>query len=290
MSFFTNLFRKKKDDPGLISFADYAERYAEFVRAARPGDVVTVERGAQAATTFVSWTMDDGVKVNHFMGNWYSQYQQQPEDMDDLFASQLQGALNAQGRFDKSEAGMECILPVIKTVAWQETTTAQLDAANVPRANHPLSVPFTGDLVVAYVEDTPDEMSYIAASRLDILGLDLPALQALAIDNLSRRLPDLRVEGGDGRYAARLDRNYDASMVLLLEQWDKRPDVSGERVIAIAARDEVLVCGSNDLRGIESLKAIASEIMATSAYGLSDQLFVWRDGRLQEYTEWRHSA
>ena len=50
---------------------------------------------------------------------------------------------------------------------------------------------------------------------------------------------------------------------------------------AIAARDEVMVCGSEDVASVASLKDMAAQIAGSSAYNLSHALFVHRDGELQ---------
>ncbi len=285
MSIFSKLFGKKERDVGLMSFGDYAERYASVVRAAHPRVVVKVEHAGSAALTRVFWTAEDDFKANQFMGNWHGRYLQQPDRLKELLAKQLDEAHAVQASSARSSLGLGCILPVIKTFDWRQATAAQLDAAKVPHESRPLSLPLVGDLMVAYVEDTPTAMSYIAASRLESLGLDMPALQALALENLARRLPELQVKGGGGRYAARLDRNYDASMVLLFSQWRNQIEVAGDPVLVIAARDDLLICGSEDIDSLTSLRAMAAEVKVNSPYSLSEQLFVWRDGRLQDYVE-----
>lgn len=282
MSIFKKLFGQKGRNPAPLSFRDYAERYANVVRVAHPGVVVVIEHADSAAQTRIVWTAENGFRAHQFIGNWYSRYLQQPEGLDALLEGQLD-ALHAS--LDAPRSGLDCILPVIKTVGWQQVSTAQLDEAEVPPESRSLSEPFVGDLVVAYVEDAPEAMSYITASRLESLGLNMASLQTLALDNLARHLPELQVKGGGGRYAARLDRNYDASMILLFSRWCEQMDVPGEPVVVIAARDDVLVCGSHDRDSLASLRTMASQIKATSPYALSDQLFVWRAGRLQEYTD-----
>jgi hypothetical protein len=284
MSILSRLFGGKPPTPALLSVHDYAERYADTVRAACPGAVVTVEHAVSAAQTRVHWVADDGFKASQFMGNAYTRYLQEPRDIDNLQARQLEEARTVQATFDAPLPGLDCILPVIKTTGWAETTAAQLDAAGVPHESRPLSWPLAGDLLLAYVEDLPDTMNYVTAARLKSLGLEEDALRSLALKNLSRLLPALDVKGGGGgRYAARLDRNYDASMVLLFSQWRSRLDVAGEPVIVIAARDDVLICGSDDAASLAELQVMADTIAADSPYGLSRQLFVWRDGALQRH-------
>ncbi len=290
MQFLKKLFAGRPPAPpgGLLDVAALAEAYAASVRAAHPGMQVEVGHGAEAATTRVHWTFPDGLAVNQFMGNLYTRYLQQPQNLQTLFAAQLAIAHGVQQRVDHEPAGPATarILPVVKTTGWQRSTAAQLEASEVPADRRPLVVPLVGPLVLAYVEDLPDAMDYVSPHRLQALGLEQAELHALALRNLEEQLlPQLDVQGGRGRYAARLDHNYDASMVLLFDRWRDRIAVEGEPVIAIAARDDLLLCGSGDTATVAGLRGMATDILAQSAYGLTDQLFVWRGGRLQEYPQ-----
>lgn len=267
-----------------MSAESYTDGYAASVRAAHPGMAVQVTHGDTPALTRVSWQFADGVDVNQFMGNWYARYLREPGRRQALYVAQLAEAREVRASFPSKALELGRVLPVIKTVDWQRTTTTQLDASKVPQDRRPLSEPLVGPLVVAYVEDLDDAMNYVSPSHLHRLGMDVDTLRGHALQNLHARLPQLRLEGGGGRYAARLDRNYDASMVLFFEEWQAGLDLAGEPILAIAARDEVLVCGSADTAAVAGLRKMASAIAAESAYGLSRKLFVWRDAGLQPYS------
>ena len=188
---------------------------------------------------------------------------------------------NVQQHGDDDTPDLSRILPVLKTTAWQQASQAQLARSNAPTDQRPVVGALAGSLVLAYVEDMPEQMRYITPKRLEHIGMDLAALHATALENLTALLPQLDVQGGGGRYAARLDHNYDASMVLVFGKWRDRASVAGDPVFAVAARDELLVCGSEDHESVAALRDMAQEIAVKSAYGLADELFVWREGRLQ---------
>ena len=135
--------------------------------------------------------------------------------------------------------------------------------------------------MLAYAEVTPSAMNYIPSATMEQLELNAELLHALALNNLEKRLPQLDLAGGDGRYGVRLDGNYGASMILLFSSWQDRLQIVGDPVIALAARDELLICGSDDAGAVAELQEMVGEITCTSAYALSSQLFVWRDGDLQ---------
>jgi uncharacterized protein YtpQ (UPF0354 family) len=282
MSILRKIFGGRNESPPRpVSVAAYAEGYAAFVRLALPGTRVEVEHGNTPGLTRVHWAFPDGWKVSSFMGNAYARYLQQPEAMNALFAEHLADARNVQQHGDDDTPDLSRILPVLKTTAWQQASQAQLARSNAPTDQRPVVSAMAGSLVLAYVEDMPEQMRYITPKRLAHIGMDLAALHATALENLMAFLPQLDVQGAGGRYAARLDHNYDASMVLVFGQWRDRVSVAGDPVFAVAARDELLVCGSEDHESVAALRDMAQEIAAKSAYGLADELFVWREGRLQ---------
>ena len=280
MSFLGRLFGKTPPD-GLLDPRAYAEHYAAAVRRAHPGTEVTVHAAATAAHTRVEWRTPTGWDSKQFFGNFHARYLLAPEELTGLIAAQMAEA-EAVGREPAPADWLGAILPALKTAAWRDTTARQLGAAGVEsRAASFVVRPLVADLVVTYVVDTPELMSFVHIGELDKRGIDAEALHAAALANLARRLPDLRIEGGGGRYAARLDRNYDTSMVLLLDQWRERVGIDGDLVVALPARDELLMCPAGDPETAASLAAMAARIVERSAYGLTARLLAWRGGRLE---------
>jgi uncharacterized protein YtpQ (UPF0354 family) len=272
------LGRKPRNGP--LPVRDYVERYADFLRARYPEAEPEVHHGPTAALSHVQWTTPDDVVANQYFGNWYARYLQSPTDLDALIEAQHDDAL-AIGGWTVDAADQASILPVIKPASWLETRAAQLRSADIdPSAAPFMTRPLAGDLLIAYVRDTDESMDYVGPGMLEKLQLKEADLHDLALRNLERFLPSLRVEGGNGRYAARLDRNYDASMILLLDRWRDRIDIAGTLAIALPARDEVLICARDDEETVASLAVMAAEIRAQAAYDLTDNLFEWRDGWL----------
>ncbi|MGJ7903634.1 hypothetical protein [Lysobacter sp. 1R34A] len=287
MSIFSKWFGGKpasSQQAAPMDLVTFAERYAAAVRTAWPEARVEIGHGAATADTRVDWSLPDGFKATHFLGNSYLRYLGVPQQLETIFAEQLAGARAIQSDFASgSEAANTVILPVLKTRGWHETALQQARAFGTESMLPFIVEPLAGDLVLTYVEDTPDSMSFLSPSEAERRGLDRESLYTQALDNLTRFLPELDVQGGGGRYVARLDRNYDASMVLLFDRWRDRIEVKGEPVFAIAARDELMLCGSEDDDSVASLRDIAGEIALSSSYNLSRALFIHRDGGLQVF-------
>lgn len=261
----------------------FAKAYASAAQARFPGTEVQIEQATTPAGVKVHWVMPDGMRVNQFLGNAYAAYQKAPADIDAIIGAHLDATPTGQEADPATRRGN--ILPLVKTTMWLTTSLKQLDAAGIENKEAFITEPLTDELLVAFVEDKPDAMSYVAPGELEALELTREALMPLALDNLRRQLPALTVEGQNGRYGVRADGNYDASFIFLAQEWRDRVEIDGEPVIALPARDELLVCGSRDGDSVRALRDMAARIMAQSAYGLSAQLYTWQDGKLVVFTD-----
>jgi hypothetical protein len=274
--------RRRVPSPSPLSFHDYAERYAGLVRTRHPDAELTVTHGESAARTRVLWRGKDGFKTAQFMGNWYGRYLAEPARLQAILEAQVDSARATGLCASPSSLGIDAILPAIKTTAWLEVSASQLSSIGVPADQQPASRLLVGDLSVTYVEDKPGAVRYLSAVELQGLDLDVSSVHEVALGNLASRVPGLQVRGKNGPYTVRLDGIYDASLVLFLDQWVDRLPLKGVPVMAVAARDELMVCGSEDAASLATLRVAAAHIAGNSAYGLSGRLFAWRGGRLQE--------
>ena len=280
MSFLSRLFGKADPAPPLDPLG-YAEAYAAAVRRAHPSAEVTVHPAPTAAQTRVAWRTPAGWDSQQFFGNYHARYLQSPGELRRLIALQLAEAEAIVADPEPAE-WRASLLPVLKTQAWQDIAVAQLKAVGAPDEGATIVArPLVADLLVTYVSDLPKAMAFVTAGELAKRGVGETELHEAALANLAERLPALRVEGGKGRYAARLDSNYDASMVLLLDRWRDRIDIEGDLLLAVPARDEMLVCPAGDAATAASLADMAASIVARSAYSLTSRLLLWRSGRLE---------
>lgn len=288
MSLFSKLFGRKPAAPSASPVLDlqaFAQRFAGALRDAFPDAHIRIVPGEQNDAR-IDLSLPGEIQAGLQLGNAYQRYLSAPEDLEDVIADQLASVREMHQRLSSEDelgqAGV--VLPVIKTREWHDVAMRQLLASQPERSEAPFLIePLAGDLILTYVVDTPASMSFLSPEDAEQRELRGDALRGHALDNLAQRLPELELKGGGGRYAARLDRNYDAGMALLFERWRDRIELRGEPVFAIAARDELMVCGSEDDESLASLREIAQEIARSSPYGLSAGLFVWRDGGLRAF-------
>ncbi|WCM25936.1 DUF1444 family protein [Sphingomonas sp. QA11] len=274
MSLLKKLFGSPPPQDRMLTYPDYVRRYAALIERHCPANTVEVHVGASATESWVIWTMPKGTRATQYFGNWYARYRNGEAGIDALMAAQLEEARFNDDLGETTDPAR--IFPVMKPAAWAGSAKRQMDGARLDAADASfITSPFCGDMVVAYAIDTGDTMEYITRKTLSAMGLDEAALHERAIANLTAMLPALKIEGSDGRYAARLDRNYDASMLLILPQWRGGLALEGPICIAMPARDEVMLCAAEDRDGRESLAAVAAEIASVSAYSLSRHLYQW---------------
>jgi uncharacterized protein YtpQ (UPF0354 family) len=59
--------------------------------------------------------------------------------------------------------------------------------------------------------------------------------------------------------------------------------VKGDIVVAVPARDVVLVTGSHNRKGLQVVRAMAADLAAKGPHRLTTALFVYRDGRFKRF-------
>lgn len=85
--------------------------------------------------------------------------------------------------------------------------------------------------------------------------------------------------GGDGIYLISAGGDYEASLLLVSDLWDREQmPVEGDFIAAIPARDLLIVTGSENPEGIRRVREMASEGAAQFSYRLSPVLFVRKNG------------
>jgi uncharacterized protein YtpQ (UPF0354 family) len=220
-----------------------------------------------------------GATVN--LANLYNAYVQEPARRDELvtrLVTSVAEPCKACGRLDRTN-----IVPVIKSRLWLEHLRAVFRAQAGANAPDPLYEDFNSELVIVYAEDSGGRTRYL--STAENTGIARAALRALAVENLRRLLPKVEMRLHDnvfGRITAGGD--YEASLLLLDEVWSNpQIKVNGDIVVAIPAKDILLITGSRNRKGMQTLRNLAANIVQKESYRLVETLFVYRNGRFVTY-------
>lgn len=265
------LFGGAKPAPVMTS-AEFTEDVARRVRASIPDIDVQVAGELELA---IGMTDEGGNRA--FLHNAYQMYQgESPKRRDDLIDRFVASFAEAAKGLERSP---EAIIPVVKDRAWLaeiEASMRQMGGEGQDKVYEHLN----DDLVVVYAIDTPSNIAYLNPEELVRLGVEREALRALAVRNLRGLLPGIEVQRGDKLNMITADGNYEASLLLFSDLWEReREKLRGEPVAAVPARDLLLFADSADVDAVAQLRQLAAKMRQEAAYALTDRLFVLREGQ-----------
>jgi uncharacterized protein YtpQ (UPF0354 family) len=248
----------------------FTEEFARALTRARPSANVSVVGDLR-----LTIKEPDGLQL----GNAYSEYKLDPGRFDDL-VERL--ATIFWQPADKAAAGLDRtrIVPVIKDRQWLDELHNTLKARGTPQQH--LAERYNNELVIVYAQDDPNRMRYLTVE--EDFGLSREALKALAIDNLKRLLPKIQILVYDEVMLVSAGGDYEASLLLIDELWTGgQIKVDGDIVVAIPARDVLLITGSRNRAGLKKMRELTAKAMAQGPYELTDTLFRYRDGRFTKF-------
>lgn len=258
----------------------FTREFAESLRQASPSMKVMILKDLELKVTSA-----DGHESTSFLNNAYDLYRQDPKSKAEVIqkfvASNLETVAGTGEGIDRTR-----IVPVIKDRPWLEETRQALLSRGAKKLPEQVYEDFSTDLVVLYAEDSPRNIRYLQPKDLESAKIERSELRALACGNLKRLLPKIERHGANGIYLLTAGGDYEASLVLLDSLWkDEQADVQGEVVVAVPTRDLLVMTGSRDPQGIEKVKQIVKETWSGGAYRLTQKLFVYRNGKFQEFKE-----
>ena len=252
-----------------LSHQDFVAQYIAALHAAEPTVRIDIVSELQ-----VKITRENEEELQAFLGNAYETYLQSPSQLDEIIDTYVVSIVETINR-DKNNIDQTRILPVVKDIGWLESIKQTVLAQGTETAPEYLYDVINTELVVMYAEDTPTNIRYLDAESVTELSIDITQLRELAITNLLSLLPPLERHGDQELYMIAADGNYEASLLLHQDLWaNEKFSVSGRLVVAIPARDVLLVTGSKDAEGLARVRKLAEEIYAESPYRISPSLFV----------------
>ncbi|MBE1484556.1 hypothetical protein H4W31_000194 [Plantactinospora soyae] len=143
---------------------------------------------------------------------------------------------------------------------------------------------FTQDLDVGYSFGPPYGNRLVTWDDLDELDVGQRELRQVAVDNLYRLLPRLRIDGQPPAPMLSFG-GLESSVLLAAEVWeDLQRSVPGELVVGVPARDVVIVTGTESRPGMEKVRRAVDRIFFAGDQNLlSPDLLVWRQGAWSAY-------
>lgn len=256
-----------------LSPPDFTREFARALTTSMSASTVTVKGDLQLSMKDAS-----GLERTVFLTNAYKDYSLDPKRFADIvktFVASMRQSDTAQGKLDRSR-----IVPVIKDRQWLLDLHRTLKSQGKDQEH--LSDTFNNELVIVYAEDDPTRMRYLTTG--EDVGVGRQDLKALAVENLRRILPKIEMRGDDHVLLVSAGGDYEASLLLIDDIWSGgQVKVNGDIVVAIPAREVLLVTGSRDRSGLKRVRELAAKYAAEGPYGLTDTLFVYRNGRFAKF-------
>jgi uncharacterized protein YtpQ (UPF0354 family) len=157
-------------------------------------------------------------------------------------------------------------------------------AVQVSQADNPVMLPFTDDLYICYVVDDGKTYQYIQERHLAEDGINKENLSRNGIRNLTEIISKrhLRVQPYQNIYGVRMGGDFEASLILIDQLWDRhfRPFVSGVYAIAIPARDILAFCDKSSIQGINELQQLIDRVTPRGDHLISERIWLRQDGGL----------
>lgn len=224
----------------------------------------------------------EGRETRLQLRNRYNEYKTDPGRLGRIVADYHEGIEKpAVATVDRAR-----IVPVIKNRAWLAGNERSLAARGVKSGGMPaqfLSEDYNDELVILYAMDEEKRTRYLMADEQ--IGVARKDLRKLAVENLDRLLPSVQLAQAGDIAMMTANGDYEASLLLLDQIWrGGKVKVNGDIVVAVPAKDVLLITGSKSRKGIAAVRELAAKYKAESRYEITDTLFVYRDGRFVKFT------
>jgi len=259
-----------------LSSSQFTREFVIALRREVPDHKILIVRDLQLKITGPGGHETDG-----FLEHAYTQYMIAPNtraarsDVMRKYVLSMVETLKKVGESIRKDR----IVAVMKDRTWLQEITEMVRARGVLKTMENVHEVYNEELVIAYAEDTPNNIRYLTSAGLKELNLELKDLRPLACANLEKLLPapDIRLE--HGAYRIRAGRDYDVSLLLLDHIWGSgRLKVRGEIVVGIPARDCLLATGSDDEGGLQVIRTTVQKVVVQVPHRLTSTLFVRRGG------------
>ncbi len=258
--------------PKPMSRAEFTKQFAERLQSELPGAQVVIGSENEIRVKSAKREMP-----TMFLDNAYADYVRDPNDLSALIQKYARSYIETPASEDPIDRSR--IVPIIKDRSWIAEMQRSLRARGAVTTPDCVFDDLNEELVIVYAEDNPRSIRYLIPQNLQEIGATRGELRGLAVENLRRLLSNIVVRPHPLASIVTADGNYEASLLLFDELWTKgQIQVDGDIVVAVPARDTLLVTGSRNPAGIAKVREMASEWVRESSYHLTDTLFVYRNG------------
>ena len=167
----------------------------------------------------------------------------------------------------------------LKAVACVKAASFVAQATNpeLPHDQAPVVKNLGNGLCVVYLVDTGEQFVYVQNSHLAAVQANAATLHEIGLQNLGElNAGKIKLEQYGGFQAVRLDKQFEASLILLDHVWDETlsSHTPNGCVVALPSRDVLSFCDADSEEGIQDLKTLAQRVTQSGApHLLTTQLY-----------------
>lgn len=152
--------------------------------------------------------------------------------------------------------------------------------------NEPFITDLGNGLLVAYLLDQNGKFEYLQNRQLVAEGISKEKMYEIGLLNLKKLATNnFRLKPMKSIFAIFVDGNFEASLVLIPELWEKilKSYVANKFIVAIPTRDMLVFCDSESQAGIRELNSLCKRVKNDGERLLSDNLYVRENNSWKEY-------
>jgi uncharacterized protein YtpQ (UPF0354 family) len=256
-----------------MSAMAFTQEYAKILSSEAPTLKVKIKGEMQLLLRDAS-----GKETTAFLDNAYAAYVLNPKNRQEVITTYVHALLSSSvdTPIDSTQ-----IVPLVKDRPWLTEMQKSVKNRTGEQISENVYEILNNELVIIYAVDTPKNIKYLSPDDLLRLGIKKEELRGIAVSNLRKLLPDIKVHAGPHVSMITAGGDYEASLLLLEDTWIEKVKVDGDIVVALPSRDLLFVTGSRDLIGLDKLREIANKAIKKVPYPLTEKLFVFRDGKFQ---------
>lgn len=158
-------------------------------------------------------------------------------------------------------------------------------AVNLSRKDQPVVRSFLDNLHICYLVDKGQSYEYIQNFHLEEAEISANELHQIGLRNLERLVAQRtsRVQPYGNVYAFQMGGDFEASVMLLDEFWDKRfrEFVVGQYAAVVPTRDILAFCDAHSDTAIEELKLVVSRVWPSGDHLISDKIYIRQNNTWQ---------
>ncbi len=220
-------------------------------------------------------------EYKHFLHNAYAEYKNAPADVDSVILRYIK---STRELYSEKSLDINRIVPVIKDKGY--INDINKSAGDKAKSIDLVYQEYNAELIIVFAEDNETGIRYFSKDELAKTKIPRDSLLPKAISNLEKILAEIQVVGDNGNFGLVAGGTYEASLILLQSLWTKENfDVKGDIIISIPTRDLLLITGSKDKKGMETIAKSTKEAYESGSYYLTPELFIWKGKKFVKYNK-----